>query len=65
MLRDDPTGNYASMAQPLVVTPASVWMGRTMMLAEAWNRSASAYLYSNMVVIITTEIIHRIYEDYY
>jgi hypothetical protein len=40
-------------------------MGRTMMLAESWNRSASAYLNSNMVAIITTEIIHRIYEDYY
>jgi hypothetical protein len=65
MLRDDPTGNYALMAQPLVVMPASVWMGRTMMLAEVGNRSASAYLNSNMVIIITSEIIHRIYEDYY
>jgi hypothetical protein len=35
MLRDDHTGNYASMAQPLVVTLASAWIGRTMLLAEA------------------------------
>jgi hypothetical protein len=27
ILRDDPTGNYASMAPPLVMTPASAWMG--------------------------------------
>jgi hypothetical protein len=37
MLCDDPTDNYASMAQPLVVTPASVWAGRTMMLAKVGN----------------------------
>jgi hypothetical protein len=65
MLCDDPTGNYASMAPPLVVTTALASLGRTMMLAEAGNQNASVYPDSNMVVILTTEIIHRIYEDYY
>jgi hypothetical protein len=43
MLRDDPTGNYESMAHALVVTPASAWMGSTMLLAEVGNQNASVY----------------------
>jgi hypothetical protein len=52
MLRDDPTSNYASMSPPLVVMPASVWIGWTRLLAEAWNRNASVYPDSNMVIIL-------------
>jgi hypothetical protein len=40
------------MAPPLVVMPASVWIGRTILLAKAWNRNASVYPDSNMVVIL-------------
>jgi hypothetical protein len=43
MLRDDPTGNYASMAHTLVVMSALAWMGRTMLLAEVGNQNASVY----------------------
>jgi hypothetical protein len=43
MLRDDPTGNYESMAHALVVTPASAWMGSTMLLAKVGNQNASVY----------------------
>jgi hypothetical protein len=52
MLHDDPTGNNASLVLPLVVMPASAWIGRTMLLAEAGNRNASVYPDSNMVVIL-------------
>jgi hypothetical protein len=52
MLPEDPTDSYASMSPPLVVMPASAWIGRTMLLAKAWNRNASVYLDSNMVVIL-------------
>jgi hypothetical protein len=56
MLRDDPTGNYESMAQALVVTPASAWMGSTMLLAEVGNQNASVYPDWNMVVILAVLI---------
>jgi hypothetical protein len=57
MLCDDPTGNYASMALVLVVTPASAWMAMTMLLAEVGNRNASVYPDSNMVVILLAMLI--------
>jgi hypothetical protein len=44
MLRDDPTGKSASMAHAQVVTPASAWMGGTMLLAEVGNQNTSVYL---------------------
>jgi hypothetical protein len=56
MLRDDPTGNYALMALPLLVMRASEWMGRTMLQAEVGNRNTSVYPDSNMVVILTVLI---------
>jgi hypothetical protein len=56
MLRDDPTGNYVSMAPPLVVTPALAWMCRTTLLAAAGNQNASVYQDSNMVIVLTVQI---------
>jgi hypothetical protein len=56
MLHDDPTGNYVSMALPLVVTPALAWMGRTTLLAGEGNWNASVYQDSNMVVILAVQI---------
>jgi hypothetical protein len=52
MLYNGPTGNYVSMAPPLVVMPASAWMHRTMLLAENGNRNGSVYPNSNMVIIL-------------
>jgi hypothetical protein len=52
MLRNDPTGNYAMMAPPIVVMPASAWMCRTMLLAEEGSQNGSVYLNSDMVVIL-------------
>jgi hypothetical protein len=52
MLCNNPTDNYATMAPPLVVMPASAWMGRTMLLDEEGNRNGSVYLNSDMVVIL-------------
>jgi hypothetical protein len=56
MLPDDPTDSYASMSPPLVVMPASAWIGRTMLLDKAWNQNASVYPDSNMVVILSVLI---------
>jgi hypothetical protein len=56
MLHKDPTGNYATMASPLVVMPISAWMGRTMLLVEEGNQNGSLYPNSNMVVILVVLI---------